>query len=72
MSNQFLSLTTQYGKYRKMMSETGQGLINKGREDEITPGSEIANIWGRYHMFIYLFLMSNLYCRVNSKEVLMV
>ena len=40
------SLKTQYGKYRKMISETGQGLIDEGREDEIIPGSEIANLWG--------------------------
>lgn len=55
MLDLFLSLKTQYGKYRKMMTETGQGLIDDGREDEITPGSEIANMWGRYSMFTYLF-----------------
>jgi hypothetical protein len=49
------SLKTQYGKYRKMMSETGQGLINEDHEDEMTPGSEIANMWGTYHTFIYSF-----------------
>jgi hypothetical protein len=57
MLNLFPSLKTQYGKYRKMMSETGQGLLDNSCEDEIAPGSEIANIWGRYqyHMFIYHF-----------------
>ena len=38
-----------------MMSETGQGLIDDGREDEIAPNSEIANIWGKYHLFLFLF-----------------
>lgn len=51
-----------------MMSETGQGLVDDGRENEITPGSDIANIWGRYYNFLS-FLMSNLHCRFNSKEV---
>ena len=55
MLNQTLSLKTQYGKYCKMMSETGQGLIDKGHEDEMTPGSEIANMWGKYHAFVYSF-----------------
>ena len=36
-----------YVKHRASISETGQGLLDAGREDEILPGSEIANIWGR-------------------------
>ena len=31
--------------YRKEMSENGQGLLDNGQEDQITPGSEIDNIW---------------------------
>jgi hypothetical protein len=46
MFDLFSSLKVQYGKYRKMMSETGQGLIDEGRKDEMTPDSEIANMWG--------------------------
>jgi hypothetical protein len=54
MFDLFPSLKTLYGKHRKMMSETGQGLIDDGREDDITPGSDIANMWGtRYSTFIY-------------------
>ena len=36
-----------YVKYRASISETGQGLIDADREDEILPGSEIANVWRR-------------------------
>jgi len=28
------------------MSDTGQGLLDADREDEILAGSDIANIWG--------------------------
>lgn len=35
-----------YAKHWANISETGQGLLDAGREDEIMPGSEIANIWG--------------------------
>lgn len=55
MLDLFFSLKTQYGKYRKMMSETGQGLIDDDREDDIIPGSEIANMWGTYLIFMYPF-----------------
>ena len=50
-----------YAKHRASMSETGQGLLDARREDEIINGSEIANIWGRVlcdvcsvisHMFV--------------------
>jgi hypothetical protein len=37
-----------------MMSETGQGLIDDGREDKITAGSEIANIWGNVITLLFL------------------
>ena len=39
------------------MSETGQGLIDDGCEDNIAPNSEIANLWGMmsYLSFIYGF-----------------
>ena len=40
------SLKTNYKKHRSEMSETGQGLLDEGREDEITQGSELANVWG--------------------------
>lgn len=40
------SLKTAYKKNYARMSETGQGLLDEGREDDIIDGSEIANIWG--------------------------
>jgi hypothetical protein len=39
-------LKKNYTKYRKEMSDTGQGLLDADREDEILAGSDIANIWG--------------------------
>ena len=36
-----------YVKYWASISETRQGLIDTDREDEILPGSEIANVWRR-------------------------
>jgi hypothetical protein len=42
-----------------MMSETGQGLIDDGREDDIAPGSEIANLWGKVVATFASFLSNN-------------
>lgn len=39
-----------YTSYRSEMSETGQGLMDEDREDEIVEGSEIDNI----HSGLYL------------------
>jgi len=35
-----------YSRNRAKLSEMGQGLLDADWEDEITPGSKIANIWG--------------------------
>jgi hypothetical protein len=35
------------------MSDTGQGLLDTGREDEFVEDSEIKNVWG---MFVLLFI----------------
>jgi hypothetical protein len=43
------------------MSETGQGLIEDNREDEIIPGSEIANVWGVYVSMRSLYAANNEY-----------
>ncbi|KAF8813997.1 hypothetical protein BYT27DRAFT_7083095, partial [Phlegmacium glaucopus] len=32
---------------------TGQGLIDQDREDEIVPGSELANKWGIFLSFLF-------------------
>jgi hypothetical protein len=34
-----------YIKHRANISETGQGLLDAGQEDDIIVGSEIANVW---------------------------
>jgi hypothetical protein len=34
-----------YIKHQANMSGMGQGLLDAGQEDEIIPGSEIANVW---------------------------
>ena len=44
----FLSLRTTYHKYRQQLGETGHGLVVSDREHDITPGSEIANVYGTY------------------------
>lgn len=42
----FTRLKRDYLKHRNSISETGQGLIDEGREFEIEQGSQLANIWG--------------------------
>ena len=41
------SLKQAFKKHRAMLKEAGHGLIANGQEDFITPGSEIANVWGK-------------------------
>lgn len=41
-----LSLKSTYRKNHATMSDTGQGLLDEGREEDIVKGSEIANVWG--------------------------
>lgn len=43
-----IRIKTGYNKKRGELSETGQGLIDNGLEAEITPGSELANVWGMF------------------------
>lgn len=35
-----------YTQHRDSLSQTGQGLVASDKEDEIQPGSELANVWG--------------------------
>lgn len=58
----FISLKAAYTKNRARLSQTGQGLLDDDRADEIAPGSEIANVWGD------LFTVSNA-CRVLISSV---
>ena len=45
-----------YRSRRAMMSETGQGLLDNDRADEMTPGSDIKNLWGMLaSLFIELY-----------------
>ena len=41
------SLKQAFKKHRATLKETGHGLIVNGQEDSITPGSGIANVWGK-------------------------
>ncbi|KAH9969954.1 hypothetical protein BJV74DRAFT_799332 [Russula compacta] len=47
------SLKAVYTKNRAKLSETGQGLLDIDQEDEITPSSEITNIWGDQLLVAY-------------------
>jgi hypothetical protein len=47
------SLKTGYMKYCQEMSDTGQGILDTGREDEFVEASEKKNVWG---MFVLLFM----------------
>lgn len=50
---------------RTKLSQTGQGLIDDDREDEITPGSEIANIWGKLMQSYWILIVR--YHRIPDK-----
>ena len=55
------SIKKNYVKHQASILETGQGLLDAGREDEILLGSEITNIWGRslgpyHHHFLIIYL----------------
>jgi hypothetical protein len=39
-------MKASYKSRRETMSETGQGLLDSGCADEMTPGSDIKNMWG--------------------------
>ena len=39
------SLKSSYIAYRNELGETGQGLVDEEREDEIIPGTLIDNTW---------------------------
>jgi hypothetical protein len=44
--NLYYSMKKSYMNYRNKMSATGVGLIESDREDEMTKGSDMFNIWG--------------------------
>ena len=44
--NSVSRLKALYTRHRSELSETGKGLVDADREGEITPGSNLANIWG--------------------------
>ena len=41
-----------YTNYRNKMSATGVGLIEADREDEMTKGSDMSNIWGMLYVSV--------------------
>ncbi|KII82823.1 hypothetical protein PLICRDRAFT_33215 [Plicaturopsis crispa FD-325 SS-3] len=45
VKNRIHSLKNKFRELRRMMSATGQGLIEQDREAEITEGSDIDNLW---------------------------
>ena len=49
------SLKIGYSKYRQKMSDTGQGLLDAGREDEFVEDSEIKNVWGMFFLSFMAF-----------------
>lgn len=60
------SLKTLYIKYRTDLGQTGHGLISEGREDEITEGSEIANVWGACSLSDYFILLYSCQIRYET------
>jgi hypothetical protein len=52
-------LKRDYIKHRDTISETGQGLIDEGRESEFTPGSKLANIWGMVSCLRLEFMLNS-------------
>ncbi|KIJ48822.1 hypothetical protein M422DRAFT_247181 [Sphaerobolus stellatus SS14] len=43
-------INKKYNMYRNMLSKTGQGLIDGGRNHEIEDGTELANIWDKIRL----------------------
>jgi hypothetical protein len=41
-------LKSKYQEHHQKLSMTGHGLVAANKEDKITAGSEIANMWGMY------------------------
>jgi hypothetical protein len=41
-------LKKAYRKHREELGATRQGLVESGRQDEITAGSKLANVWGAW------------------------
>jgi hypothetical protein len=56
-----------YIKHRANMSETGQGLLDAGQEDEIIPGSEIANVWRKSSHHSY-YLLPSVYLSIEKVQ----
>jgi len=45
VSNRVANLKKIYREYREQLGETGQGLVENDREDEITAGTTLGNLW---------------------------
>ncbi|KIJ29465.1 hypothetical protein M422DRAFT_269123 [Sphaerobolus stellatus SS14] len=47
VKNRVYNLRGLYNKNRALLSETGQGLLDEGREDEIAEGAPLRNVWDK-------------------------
>ncbi|KIJ29159.1 hypothetical protein M422DRAFT_269503 [Sphaerobolus stellatus SS14] len=50
IKNRITTINKKYNTYRNMLSQTGQGLIDGGRDHEIEDGTELANIWDKIRL----------------------
>lgn len=62
------SLKTAYRKDHTEITATGQGLLDDGRADKMTEGSDIANIWGVYLVSFWNFLPQPLHADAIRKR----
>ncbi|KAJ3502371.1 hypothetical protein NLJ89_g8915 [Agrocybe chaxingu] len=61
VGNRISALKKLYRDYRGTLGETGEGLLDAGREDEITAGTPLANLWEEIQMkFPWFLRMHNL------------
>jgi len=57
-----------YTNYRNKMSATGVGLIESDREDEMTKGSDMFNIWGMLYISVFRGFANNLISPDKTKK----
>ncbi|KIJ34492.1 hypothetical protein M422DRAFT_263459 [Sphaerobolus stellatus SS14] len=50
IKNRITTINKKYNMYHNMLSQTGQGLIDGGRDHEIEDGMELANIWDKIRL----------------------
>ncbi|KAF6741090.1 hypothetical protein DFP72DRAFT_315644 [Ephemerocybe angulata] len=55
VKNRVSSFKSGFRTHRDALGQTGQGLVHGGNESEITPGSDLANVWGMYQCISFHF-----------------